>query len=531
MESILASLASLVMLVFIYLKLDGFMVIPGDLGDARLVNYFLENFYQYFFGSARSLWDLNFFYPFPFVLGFSENLFGTGFIYSIFRGTGFNSDTAFQLWFSFGYIFNFLASYYCFRRLGLKAPSSFLGALIFSFALPTSAHSPHAQLHYRFACALAITYTFLWVREEKIDYFFWSLFWLVIQFYCGIYIGFFTLLFISVSFLYAKIINKNFHPIYRLIKIHFYRRKFIFFIVLLVVLASLLLLFFPYLQVKRLYGFDRYWGDIAPQLPRLQSYLMSVYSPIWGEISKGLPVVPMAHEHQMFMGATIFMLLFYGLWVGIFGSKNKNPIFFGMLLSMVTCILMTLSVNGFSFWYILHRLPLFSAIRAITRIDQVLLFPVGYICASGLDLLKSQKFTKLILVILASCLVFCEWFITPYPWVSQKAEWRSRVSMLDARLPENLNAGSVLFVAQGDGPAYANEIDVMWVALNRGLPTLNGYSGNLPLGFKENFGRDCRELENRMKAFSSFADKNKLEVNRVKPYKNILSIGFDCSHQ
>jgi hypothetical protein len=381
LESIFIIFVALLIGVSVYFKLDSFRLIPGDLGDARLVNYFLENFYQFFFGSSPSIWNLNFFYPFPYVIGFSENLFGTGFIYSIFRELGFYTDTSFQLWFLFGYIFNFVATYYCFRRLGLKASSSLIGALIFSLALPTSAHSPHSQLHYRFAAALAITYLFLGIKEEKFSYFGWSFFWLVIQFYCGIYIGFFTAIFLAISLFYGRVINKNFLPINLLIKKRLYLKK-VTFSTLSVVVALLLLLallFYPYLQVKVLYGFNRDWADIAPQLPRLQSYFMSVYSPLWGEISKSLPAVPMAHEHQMFIGVISFILFFYGLWARIFRDKNGNPFFYGMLFPMVTCILMTLSINGFSFWYAVHGLPLFSAIRAITRIDQILLFPAAFV--------------------------------------------------------------------------------------------------------------------------------------------------------
>jgi hypothetical protein len=35
-------------------------MMPGDLGDARLVNYFLENIYQFLRGRPSSLVDLEF---------------------------------------------------------------------------------------------------------------------------------------------------------------------------------------------------------------------------------------------------------------------------------------------------------------------------------------------------------------------------------------------------------------------------------------------------------------------------------------
>ena len=75
-----------------------FTMMPGDFGDARLNNYFLENIYQYVSGGCVSLVHLGFFYPFPYVLGFSDNLFGSSPVYVIARFLTAAPDTAFQVW-------------------------------------------------------------------------------------------------------------------------------------------------------------------------------------------------------------------------------------------------------------------------------------------------------------------------------------------------------------------------------------------------------------------------------------------------
>jgi hypothetical protein len=54
-------------------QLSNLSLMPGDVGDARLNNYFLENIYLFFKGKSDSLWHLGFFYPFPFTGGFSDN--------------------------------------------------------------------------------------------------------------------------------------------------------------------------------------------------------------------------------------------------------------------------------------------------------------------------------------------------------------------------------------------------------------------------------------------------------------------------
>lgn len=54
-----------VLLVFIFafllgpvVQLNFMTMMPGNIGDARLNNYFLENIYQFFAGCSESLWNL-----------------------------------------------------------------------------------------------------------------------------------------------------------------------------------------------------------------------------------------------------------------------------------------------------------------------------------------------------------------------------------------------------------------------------------------------------------------------------------------
>src|SRR3989338_1991969 len=172
-------------------------LMPGKIGDARLNNYFLENIFQFLAGRSASLWHLGFFSPFPYVLGFSDNLFGSSPVYLLARALTGQSDTAFQIWYLFGYLANFLAAYYALSRLGNSWIASVVGALIFTFALPVTAHSGHAQLHYRFGVPLSMAMCILFLDKKDWRFSAASAAWLVWQFYCGIYIGFFTLLMLS----------------------------------------------------------------------------------------------------------------------------------------------------------------------------------------------------------------------------------------------------------------------------------------------------------------------------------------------
>ena len=517
------------------MHLQALALMPGDLGDARLNNYFLENLYQFFFGNSDSIWDLSFFYPFPYVLGFSDNLFGSAPVYILTRAFGIPSDTAFQFWFLSGYFFNFWACYYSLRRLGMSAFAASIGALVFSFALPTTAHANHAQLQYRFGIPLAIVFFITFLDNKNWKSLIISGAWLTWQFYAGVYMGFFALLLMATMlvtyFGYQKL---NVKHSFKSTLIDFIKAwyvipknsKYCYFFLLVVLFGLLVLLFFPYLQVSHLYGAQRSWSEIASMLPRAQSYFTSDASALWiSTKASNLATLPMHHEHQMFIGLIPMVLALAGFLVG---KRTRNGTIFILMSGMTgLAIVLTLSINGFSLWYLLHKLPLFSAIRAVTRLDQALLFPIAYFVAIGIDYL-CKRFTghTILIACLALPLLLIEMAMITMP-TSLKETWRQRVAHSDQRVPLKLPKDAVIFIAQDEGPFYAAEIDAMWVALNRGVKTLNGYSGIAPPGFNLEFGKDCLELSNRIWSYFKFSKS----PPTVREYQNFISriipIGFD----
>lgn len=503
----------------VYLKFDGFLKIPGDLGDARLNNYFLENFYRFFSGKAASLWHLDFFYPYPFVLGFSDNLFGSGFIYSFFRVASIESDTAFQLWFLFGYLGNFLAAYCGLRLLSLSSLQAIVGALVFAFALPTSSHALHAQLHYRIGAALSIAYASKFWTQPLNKYLGISIFWLVYQFYCGVYIGFFTLI-LLLAMMGVSLCQGGWNNL----RIWLIRAKAISPMLGLAVLL-LLLLFYPYIKAKDLYHLGRDWSEISSMLPRLQSYFIADNLPIWNKLTTVFAKVPMRWEHQMFIGIGPLLLL---IWGALKGAQTPfRETFLGLSWATASLIVVSLSVGGLSLWFLLHNLPLFSAIRVVTRLDQVLLFPVAYIIAVGLFPLMRQRALVRYSVTGFICLfLISEWALVPYATSSFKSEWRERMHAVERIFPKDIDPNRILFVAQSRQPAFADELDAMWAASNRGLPTLNGYSGNAPPGVSAEYGTECAEIQKRLNGYREFQHKYSGLPSADIVASRLLPIGF-----
>lgn len=516
-------------------------MMPGDIGDARLNNYFLENIYQFFAGSSDSLWHFGFFSPFPYVIGFSDNLFGSAPVYLGARLLTGQPDTAFQLWYLFSYFVNFSAAYYAFGKLKVSPLAALVGSLIFTFALPATIRSGHAQLCYRFAVPLAAAMFILFLDKKRWIFFVMAVGWLIWQFYCSIYIGFFTLLLMGGIFV-----------VYILLSFWKQHRKTPLSIVgefisswhaqafgvrlriilsLLLLIGLLILLFYPYLCVTQLYSATRSLDEIASMLPRPYSYFLSDRSWLWSSLARKIVDIPMRHEHQMFIGAVPMLLAFMGCIAGGYRARNNIalPLLAGTLAGL---ILLTLNIGGFSLWLFLAKLPLASAIRAMTRIDLVLLFPVAYLAAIAVDQLRNRSIwlSILLFVIVIPAMIF-EFSATSVS-LSKKSVWRERVNVKEESFPNKLPIDPILFFAQSNGPFFADEIDAMWISLKHGVKTLNGYSGFLPSGLRYDFGNDCMEVPRRVSAYLLLFGHDTDQAAYVNLMRRIVPIGFkDCDEK
>lgn len=509
---------------------NGLELIPGDFGDARLNNYFLENIYQFFLGSSASLTHLNFFSFFPFVGGFSDNLFGTSPIYLFLRGLNAQPDTAFQLWIYGSYVANYFSAYWGLRLLGIKPMAATFGALIFAFSLPVFAKTLHAQLGYRFCVPLVIAYFYLFLNSGNIRLFLYSIAWLVWGFYCSIYIGVFTaffivwmaLIFIAVHACKRTPVLSSYLSQWKKISLGSWFNYSCCFVMLL---AAMLVLMYPYIEVSLLYGFKRNYGEISSMLPTITSYFLSDLSPIWGIRPGMFGDIPMRHEQQMFIGLIPLVLVLLSFFV----PKGKQQFAYwtigGALLLVLLC---TLKVGGhLSLWEIFSKLPLLSSLRAISRIILVMLFPIAFICSLSIQYLMDRKttfFNGLIFILLFGVLVES---ISSNIYVAfPKEGWRSRLQNEEKRLPKDLPPNAILFFSQISGAPHIDELDAMWVSMLHAKPTLNGYSGNFPPGYQFAFGSSCLELPRRVIAYLNFTKQ--LDERKYSEFiHRVIPIGFD----
>ena len=504
--------------------------IPGELLDARLNNYLLEHLWQWCQGRMPALWSPSFFYPYEHVLAFSDNHFGTGVVYGLARSIGMSRERAFDFWFLFSYPLNFASAWYVLRRLNFGSVSAAFGAFVFTFSLPVFGQVNHAQLGYRFAIPLAI----FWLQQtlersgnKAVLATGWFLFWTGWQFACSIYLGFFLCMtsfgWVVAWFLTGGRIDTDHWGGGEQGKAKFGWIRWIPSVLGMVLILGTLI---PYALVSREYHFVREEWELLGMIPRTGSYLIaddSWFSGVFGKLVQG---IPMRHEHQLFLGFFPFLLL--GL--GGLACVRKKPIPSLNLvriafICLVLLLTLTTVVAGYSFYYLLIHLPLANALRSVSRITLVMLFPVSVICAGGVSFLQELIVVgwlrRLFFILLAGALLL---EISHFHFSTLSiVGMRDRITRLHALLPDFIPKDSILFVEkdprEGD---YLSEVDAMILAQELGLPTWNGYSGNVPPGHGD--GRAFSDAVRQMALYSLFRGKREESyrqlVQRILPLRS-----------
>jgi len=525
-------------------QLNFFVNMPGDIVDARLNLYFLENIYCFLSGSTASLIHLNIFYPYPYVSAFSDNLFGVAPVYLLARLMSLSPESAVQCWFLVGYLANFIAACFAFRIFGQSRSASAIGAILFTFGLPASAQMGHAQLQYRFALALAIAYFYVFLTQKSSRALVISGFWLVWQYYCSIYLGFFTSLFMAMMMFFFFLQEEGLRKWRGRANLPSFVREFTCHVQTLprfekislticsgLLLLALLCLFYPYLKVTQLYHFARSWVEVSAMSPRLSSYFLADHALFWQVISEKIKDVPIRWEQQLFIGLVPLVLFVIGAYLtpGAFLLRGRLSF---LLYTLVALVILTLNVNDSSLWRFLVGLPLFSAIRALSRIILLFLFPLSLFLAVAIDVILKRAFIqKKYLLALISLPLLLE-ISAVNATTSAKEDWRGHLKNELARLTNDLPNSPILFFAQRSLAFESEELDAMLSAQSKNIPTLNGYSGTLPHHYRAYYGDDCAEYPRRILLYLDFIGQAENGRLYSELAQRVAPIGFvGCEEQ
>jgi len=435
-----------------------FSMVPGDLGDARFNVYILEHFYQWFVGQIDDYWDAPIFFPFQESIAFSDNLLGSAPIYVVFRVLGFDNLSAFQAWYIFGFCLNYLSAICVLLRMDFKPVAIGVGAFLFTFGLPVLGQEGHAQLVYRFCVPLVCYFLWYFIEESRLELLIIFVFFLVWQFFLSIYLGVF-LFFLLIVLLFLIPFSVPASTAWERLTLFPNRiilawskasfiKKIISMLSIILLVIGIIVLFEPYLKASKSYGFGRDFTTITSMLPRLQSYFIADNSRILGFLVGNVSSIPMRHEHQLFSGLAVIVLILAGI-LGNYKEKNESKAFI-YLISTIILIVITLYFNDSSFYYLIWWLPGINSIRAVTRIILVLLWPLSFFVAWVVHCLSiiqnhNRRWIRLAIFLLIVLMISESVFFTHT--LFNKEEAQTRIENLRKKIPATLPEDPILYVA------------------------------------------------------------------------------------
>ncbi|HEX5958004.1 MAG TPA: hypothetical protein VFY92_05020 [Hyphomicrobiaceae bacterium] len=468
---------------------DYLHAIPGDIGDARFNNIILEHLYLWTVGLQPHLWSPDFFYPNPGTLTFSDNHLGTAIFYVPFRILGLPREVAFDLWFLLGFVLNYCACYFVLQRLGFARVAAAAGAFVFTFALPMIAKEGHAQLLYRFAVPFAILALIEAWREKRLVHIWKIAVWLTVQFFCTIYVGVFLLYLLAATLIALIVLGERGTLAALINSLSREPRQHLLWasVVTALSLAALVWLLAPYLYYARFYGFKRPEAEIRTMLPRLGSYLLADRSPYTSFLGAWINGIPIRHEHQMFIGVGGLLLTIAGVIALSRKAVSGDKLLLGAiaLLSLAILFAATVTIGKLSFYRLLIHVPGLSAIRGVSRIILVMLFPIALLSAIGVNWLMARiAWARAGLAWPAALAILALLGFEPATFSSLSVPFTTlhdRLENVHKALPTPLPRDAILWVrGTYKGLEYATSLDAMTYAQGKHIPTLNGYSGNAP---------------------------------------------------
>ena len=475
-------------LMFIILPTVGykFNYFPGDLGDGRLNLYFLEHSYKFLtFQLAESYWDAPFMFPAKDMLTYSDNLLGSAPFYGIFRLLGFNIFTSYQLWFILVSILNYFAAYLLFNKISKNKYAAVLGAMTFAFSLALVSQLAHAQMFTRLGIPLAFYMAVNFHTSLSAKSFFWMVFFVVLQIYCGVYLGFLLMVPLAIFFIYTLCCR------FKSLKKHIRSKIWLTKICAGLIFNGTLLfwLIYPYLIHSKSSGKEPYQG-VFDTLPTLKSYFMVGHgSLIWNKMVVIGSSVANRWDFEIFPGlfailGLLFLFLF-PLWKKI-TKQEIDSISVGLIISAVMTFILFLKFGDQSLYFLVYNLPGYSAMRSMARIINVELIFFGLgVTLLFTQIIKGKSVKAYSLFLISACLLTIDNYSN---LLFASRTTKATAEELLCTLQESFNllpSGSVVSYepSELESNVIYYHISAMLASQENDIKVINGYSGNSPVGF------------------------------------------------
>ena len=395
--------------------LSGFRSLPGDQLDARWIVAIIEHWYRFYLGQQRWL-TVPYFHPVANTLGYSDSLFLYSIPYTPLRLAGADPFRAFQIVLMFWSAIGFSGMLLLCRR-GLSMPVAFsaVGAAIFTLSNGQFLHVGHSQ---NFGVMLAPWEAFLlldyWRLPDKLSRRGWfsgmALAVLVpLHLYTSYYFGWAFIFFacLGAALVLAQNVRISGHRAVLEALGHAWvsqRRQWLSFgIVAAVFLAPFFATYVPVLLEMP----ARSYAEVRSMLPEPVDLInVSTGNLVWGRLLTSVlaPLRSRAMSWELNYGFPPLLLLLFVMSTAAFmrkgsasglprataanrsglGLSSKQWIFlFGGIVLLGWLLLLKVGEN--SLWWLVYQLvPGAKALRAVSRLQLVLLIPMIAVVMLGL---------------------------------------------------------------------------------------------------------------------------------------------------
>ena len=499
---------------------SGFQSMTGDHGDNRFIAYIFEHTLLSIHGKA-SMVSPSMFWPVQGTFGYSDTLFGVAPIYWVLRMVGFNLLPATQWAIIAANFLTYLVGI-GFLRFGLRLGrlATIFGALLLAFNSAKFNQLNHLQLQ-----PLYVVISLAWLAVDTFGKR-WSLrpsavfvrlaaFALLfdLQLYTSIYVGWYfafqSLLILLVGSLWPEARRA----------VWLWVRKFAKQLAGSVIVAAIGLIPFVkiYLPVLNEAGWRSY-HEVLAMVPQWWSYIyMGHLNFIWGWLPDAFPQIwalPLHWEHRIGLGLTVTfaaIVLFVTSVIVLMGGIRKRPL--SRIVSEVIGTDDTASIRVFAtvmvavglfyvlatrfhgpdspWWIVFHTIPGARSIRAVARFVLVTMIPLSAALAFVVDqqitrLMRVRSLIRGLLSAVALIGVIAFAFaeqLGKSTGFSVGGEW-DRISAFSQQLGVDCDVFYITADAKTPYPVWELQLDAMLISSVRGVPTLNGYSGQSPKGWE-----------------------------------------------
>jgi len=480
--------------------LSHFAAIQGDWADARLTNYILEHGYRWLMHAPghERFWSPPVFFPAPNTAAYSDVLLGVAPFYWPWRALGIAADTSFQLWTLTIATANYLAALALFARgFRCRPLAAAAGAALFCFGSIRNAQLIHPQLEPQFYLAIAVL-ALVRLFESDVDpqqpegARMRDDVWIGVlalacvgQLYTSYYNAWFLFFAIALASLWCVLGGRSRRHLGALLRAHLGT--------LCAAAALSALIIFPlvmhYLQASRQVGM-RSFQTVEPMLPRPQSWAyMGPGNWLYGALASRhlFQVIPVEHEQRLGTGVVTALVAIAGLW----GARRRTMVRVVTLVPVAMALLATKWPGGFTAWHgVDATVPGAAAMRAVSRIGIVIVLPIALGVAMAVDRLAGaatsgsrwtrDRIARGIGIALALGIIALEQGQRLPTYDKHLA--RERTARVAREVGPECSAFLSTIIGGTEDP-WRYHVDAMWASMARGVPTLNGYSGNQPPGW------------------------------------------------